>query len=149
MLPFEETVVSLYQQGLPSREVGKRLHCSDTTVTRLLNKMGIKPRPQSTMKVSYDKIRKLREKGVSVIEIGKLFGIHRNTVYKIMSTPTLTKGQQILLDRGIEGLEQILKATQNYTNWHLTADDYHNLEVGRIRVRNELQSLKALKEAVS
>lgn len=95
-----EEIVDLYKSGLISREISNKLDCSVSLVQQRLAKVGMKMRSSNERKVIDIDSNILKEmywdKKMHPVEIGKVLGIHKNTVTKKMrefDIPLRTKSE--------------------------------------------------------
>jgi hypothetical protein len=83
-----DEIVRLYQSGLIGREIAEKLECSVALVQQRLFRAGIKMRPSNdriTAQVDKTVLKEMYwDKEMHPAKIGKVFGIHKNTVIKKM-----------------------------------------------------------------
>ena len=81
-------IAMLYQSGLTCREIANLIGCSDSTVRRILKRMGLDPRGRSYRGINFYRRRlklmqqawRLHEEGLSLRRIAKEMGLHYSTV---------------------------------------------------------------------
>lgn len=81
-----QEIISLYQDGVPPKEIGEKFNIKNNSVTRILRKREV-PRNQATAKTSEEKIKIIcneYKKGVSSEVIAKKLGINGTTVCRIL-----------------------------------------------------------------
>ena len=82
----KDEVITLYQQGVPVREICQRYGISKQQVSDLRNARGIPPRPRGLS----DKQKRQAEQhylaGQSCATIGRQFGVHAETVRRYLHT---------------------------------------------------------------
>lgn len=90
------------EEKLSTKEVGRRLGCSQPTVSKALKRFGIVARPKSTIRVWGLEENKLRDlyinRRLPTIEIAKIFGCNPETVtnrLKRLNIPLRTKSEAL------------------------------------------------------
>lgn len=81
-----DKIIQLYQSGLIGREIAEELGCSIALVQQRLAKAGVKMRPcnnRKTVDIAPDVLQRLYwEEQKHPVAIGKMFGVHKNTIIK-------------------------------------------------------------------
>jgi len=95
-----DEIINLYQRGLIGREIAKKLGCSVPLVQQRLEKAGVKMRPcneRKTIEIDPNVLKEMYwDKKMHPVEIGKILGVHKNTVTKKMrefGIPLRTKSE--------------------------------------------------------
>ena len=109
-LEIQKQIVDLYQSGVTTSEILKKLNVSVYNVYSVLKKAGIKPKNQHAVKPIHKQIVDLYQNGVAVSEILKKLNVTPHSVYAALKKAGIKpKNQQPLHRLKIkpEGLKQI------------------------------------------
>ena len=86
----EDDVITLYQQGVPVREICQRYGISKQQVSDLRNAHGIPRRPRGLTDEQKRQAKQRYIAGQSCATIGRHFGVHAETVRRYLRTTGIT-----------------------------------------------------------